>query len=551
MHLVIQSGSTSPAMPAPPEALVRETWVLEPPAPCERPHVERNDAGLLVDGLLARVARGRGALDVAVGEGLEALASGDRALQLGYSCIGDYARERLGIGETTARNMVNLARELRDRPLLRGAVRRGEVSARKAQAVLPLARGEDEAAWIERAQRETVRALEAAVRLARGPSEEEEEWDRIAVEMKPEDRAKLEEAMGLAGRLLGAAAPKWQRLEAICQEFLGAHPEDEGEEDRGGVVSERVDDWLEQAKEGLEREMNRWDFLEAVAPVEAPVAEGGGTAAESADPRQIDARLRELAAMRDRWDALLGHLAMLMKNVGLWRDAGFASFNHYCVERLGMATRTVEQRAALARRLHALPGLREAMEAGRVSYEKARIVARVADDATVEAWIRRAETSTCIELRREIDASDDTQMCARGELTLRVPRQVRVVVDAAVRAARKAEGRWIGAGECLGRVAQHFIETWTEAVPRRRTPQQRVIDRDGGFCRVPGCSRPAAHAHHIVYRSAGGEDDPSNLVALCAAHHLHGVHLGWVRVRGRAPERLAWLLPSPPLGFRA
>jgi len=197
------------ALPAPPEALVRDSWVPEPPPPHERAHVERNDAGLLVDGLLARVARGRGALDVAVGEVLASLSSGDRVLRLGYSCIGDYARERLDLGETAARNMVNLARALRERPLLRAAVRRGEVSARKAQAVLPVARGEDEAAWVERAQRETVRALEAAARSARSAAgDQDEEWDRITVEMSPADRARLEEAMALAGRLLGAAAKR-------------------------------------------------------------------------------------------------------------------------------------------------------------------------------------------------------------------------------------------------------------------------------------------------------------------------------------------------------
>jgi hypothetical protein len=30
------------------------------------------------------------------------------------------------------------------------------------------------------------------------------------------------------------------------------------------------------------------------------------------------------------------------------------------------------------------------------------------------------------------------------------------------------------------------------------------------------------------------------MASLCAAHHLHGVHQGWVRVRGRAPEGLTW-----------
>jgi len=48
--------------------------------------------------------------------------------------------------------------------------------------------------------------------------------------------------------------------------------------------------------------------------------------------------------------------------------------------------------------------------------------------------------------------------------------------------------------------------------------------------------------HHIVFRSAGGSDDPSNLVSLCATHHLRGVHMGRLRVWGRAPDELHWEL---------
>jgi 5-methylcytosine-specific restriction endonuclease McrA len=77
---------------------------------------------------------------------------------------------------------------------------------------------------------------------------------------------------------------------------------------------------------------------------------------------------------------------------------------------------------------------------------------------------------------------------------------------------------------------------------QRSTPQRKIVARDRGFCQVPGCSRPAEHAHHIAYRSAGGSDDPSNLVSLCAAHHLFGVHMGRIRVRGTAPDGLHWEL---------
>jgi len=33
-----------------------------------------------------------------------------------------------------------------------------------------------------------------------------------------------------------------------------------------------------------------------------------------------------------------------------------------------------------------------------------------------------------------------------------------------------------------------------------------------------------------------------NRTSLCLAHHLHGVHKGYVRVRGRAPDQLEWEL---------
>jgi hypothetical protein len=532
-------------------ALAAEAWRLEPPMPHERKAILRDEAALLVDGLLARVARGRGALDVAIGEVLASLAVGDRVLRLGCSGIGDYARERLGIGASTAKTMARLARELRERPLLGEAVRRGEVSARKAQVVLPVARGEDEAAWVARARSETVRALAAAVEAAgrTGEEGEEEEWERICVPLAPEERAVVDEAMKLAGKLLGATAPKAERLEAICQEFLGAHPDDPSDAgadggdlaDEDGVLRGPVAEWLAAAKETLEEETGRWAALATVEAVVAPevaVADANGRL----DPARLDAQLRELAAMRDRWDEVLGHLALLVRSVGLWRDMGFATFSHYCAERLGMARRAVEQRIALERRLQALPALRAAMRDGRVSYEQARLVAAHADEDSVTGLIARAEATTCIALRRELEAAEEAQMCRRQELDLRVPRRVGDLLIAAFRAARTAADAWLTPGESLARVARHFVDTWGPAFSGRRTRQQKAIERDGRLCQVPGCSRAADHAHHVQYRSHGGSHDLGNLTGLCAVHHLQGVHRGLIRVRGRAPGRLRWEL---------
>jgi HNH endonuclease len=424
------------------EALVARAAQLAPVPPHERAGVMRGEAALVVDRLLVRVARSRGALDVAIGERLAALALGDRTLRLGFASLGDYARE------------------------------------------------------------------------------------------------KLDRAMALAGRVLGATAPRWQRLEAICSEYVGAHPADEGD-DAGGPLRTPAAAWLEGAKAALEEETRRWAFLDELSPADPVAAPPSSDATEAP---QLDTELRALAALRDRWDDVLGHVAMLLRQLGLWRDMKFASFAHYCAERLGMAARTVEQRAALSRRLHALPALRGALREGRVSYEQARLVARAADDSTLAAWIDRAEGTTCVALRREVEASEEAQMCARGEADLRLPRGVARLLATACRAAREAEGRWLSPGECIGRIAEHFIATWEGALPRLRTPEGRALARDGGLCQVPGCSRAAAHAHHVTYRSRGGGDEPENLVALCAAHHLVGVHGGYLRVSGRAPGALRWEL---------
>src|SRR4051812_3136943 len=143
------------------DALAKAAAILDWPVPRERDEAVCYEGARAVDALLVRVARGRGALDIAVGEALEVLATSARVLTLGHSCIGDYARECLGIPASTAQKMVRFARKLRERPILRAAVRAGEVALRAAEAVLPEARGENEAAWVERARRQTVRALQA------------------------------------------------------------------------------------------------------------------------------------------------------------------------------------------------------------------------------------------------------------------------------------------------------------------------------------------------------------------------------------------------------
>ena len=551
MNAVAPPLEPAPSAPRPDvlAALARVAWTLEPLAPHERAGLLRDEAALLVDGLLVRVARGLGAVDVALGEALDVLSAGGNGLMIaGASCLGDYARERLGVEAGTARRLVRLARALRERPLLRTAVRRGEVSARKAETILGAARGDAEAAWVERARGETVRALAAAVRaggLAQLADPDGERRERFGVELSPEERGKVDAALALAGAELGAGARPWQCLEVVCAEYLGRHPIPPTEAERDASLPESflaAGRDLEALKEGLEHEMRRWDFLGEPERFEAP-PELDATGSLRPRTASLHTRVRELAEMRASWDALVGHLGMLVQNCGLWRHMGFASVGHYAEERLGMSGRALEQRAALERRLWALPALRRALREGRLSYEKARLVAAHADARTVADLVARAEALPCIALCRELEAGERTQMCERGDLSLLLPRPVAALLAAAIRAAREVAGTWLTTGQALARLAEHFLEVWADAAPRPRTAGQRAIARDLGWCQVPGCSRPAVHAHHVIPRSRGGPDKPWNLAPLCAGHHLHGVHAGFLRVSGQAPDALVWELP--------
>jgi hypothetical protein len=73
----------------------------------------------------------------------------------------------------------------------------------------------------------------------------------------------------------------------------------------------------------------------------------------------------------------------------------------------------------------------------------------------------------------------------------------------------------------------------------RETHRCRPI-RALGLGSVPGCTRPAADLHHVVFASRGGPDDAWNRTPLCRRLHHRGVHAGRMRIRGRADDVLSF-----------
>jgi hypothetical protein len=520
-------------------AISADAWALEPVQRDDRKWILRDEAAVLIDRLLVKVARASGAISVAMGECLDALCTGDGPMRLGYSSLGDYARENLNIAPRTADEYAQLARELRTRPILCAAVREGVVSRKKAEVILPVAVGDSEAEWVEKAKHETVRALKAAVAGGGAEPEKKKRFKRLVLELSPKDRAVVDEALELAGRELGATAPRSQRIEVICQEYLGAFPAPElpGPERKPEVLHGFEERPGTEARVWFEKEFERWSRLHKPEPVAAPEAQVDGYDRA----KRIGARLKELAGMQRSWDELVGHLGYLIVSLGLWRDIGFADVGHYAAERLGMSARAFEQRVWLERRLWELPQLRQAMRDGKLGYEQARAIAPCAGlDGDLGDWIEKAQQMTVIELQRAVEAHRDAQMCAEKEIELRLPADVRALFSDACRAVRNAEQRWVPPSQCLVIIARHFIATWKRK--QKSTARTRAMERDRWLCTVPGCSKGAGHSHHITPSAQGGSDEEWNRTGTCPPHHLRGIHMGYVRVRGKAPDQLVWEL---------
>lgn len=506
---------------------------LDDLTPAQREALRRDEAA-------ARVARSCGAFDLALGVTLDGLFRRDFLLQLGCARESDYARERLGVSPSLMYSWVQLARGLACRPLLRQAVAAGVVSTRKALAVMPLAVGDFEPAWTEAAMRLTLREIASAVRAAGKESPEERfEAEAILLPMTPAQQERLDAALALAKETIGPEARRWQCLEAICEEWLSSFGEWEGK-GAGG-------------KPGAPPPPARGRILakQLAAIGEAlDVIREIGREPLSDDALGLNARALRLIAARRRFDLVFGALAEQVRDDRAFEVLGYRSFAEYCDERLGVCAGTVRQRIWLEGRMRALPALREAVSSGRLTYSKAVLVARHATPFDIDERIARAASTTCQQTERETEAEEERRNRGVGVRRVWAPVDAaRTVWDAIASAQARAlgtRGEVIDAGEALAEIADHFVKVWEANLPpndaRRWLARfhRDALTRKGGLCAVPGCSRAARHVHHIVFRSHGGPDEAWNGVGLCVPHHLHGIHLGYLELTGRAGERLHW-----------
>jgi hypothetical protein len=400
------------------------------------------------------------------------------------------------------------------------------------------------------------------------------------------------EGVELARRVAGEPLALWRAAEAIAAEGLSAVPPSRaaahgapaaggraGADARGGQGSTTTTDHAfdpDETRDVFTRQSG-YDTIDwsAVAEALPPGIEALGCDVAACDPHVLDARLRALVTAMRRIDWQTGRLLRLFLDCRLYRILGFPTEARYVRERLGLSSRKARMLVALERKTWEAPALMEAYRTGRLSCLQGLTLAPIISDRHGEAWVARAGEVTLRRLADEVAWALDVQDSSVGFAWVAPPapgtplvapeRQMRAWQDETPGAGIRFRGPasviallrsaiaafhapftpgWVG---LVGLLA-HVTEVW-ESQPRHRDP---VFARDGWRCSVPACSsRSNLHDHHIRFRSHGGGNERENRIAICAAHHLHGIHAGWVRAAGAAPAAVSWELgmraDGPPL----
>ncbi len=427
---------------------------------------------------------------------------------LGFRCLGDWSRERLGVGGRTVREWARVWRALQGLPLLRRAVLAGELSWTVARKVVALATPENEAACLETVRGRTVRAVETllAALKADGAAQGGGPSDRVSVRIEcgPGMLARWHAALELARRVAGEDLPAWEAAEAVAAEAAA----------RWGSPALRP-----PAEAGRRASGRKPDRAHGLRARRWPGLRWGGLAADSRDPeprlgaspRALDRRFRAAIAFLQGVDFELGRLLRPVLDRRLYRELGFASFEEYVRERLDVSPRTARRLVRIARAERTAPRVASAFHRGALTLLQAEALLRGGGSV---------EGAQGVTLRR-------LQEGAPPKLAFHAPPDVASLFQTMVFAFG------------LERILEHAIASWLQV--GRGFRDYADFERDGWRCTAPACSaRRNLHSHHIVFRAAGGPDVPENRTTLCAWHHLKGVHEGRIVIRGRAPGSLRY-----------
>jgi len=517
-----------------------------------------------VDGWLRRLAaqdaRGRTVL----GRLAQAFLRRRGHYQLGFSRLGDYSRERLGISARELQSLATVCARLERLPRLRAAFVDGVLSWAQIRLLTTVATPEDEAEWLARAERCTVRALAAVIRTP--PDGEDDDEARFRLRCPRRLRLLWQQVVDLARCMAGSELTQGQAAEAIAAEGLSARAPC-GEPWPAAEPPRTTPADLHESR-AVFADLD-WTAIRDALPEDI---EGLDADVDGLDPFALDLRMRAVLQAMRRVDWQLGRLLRVFLDRRLYRLMEFASADRYVTERLGLSARKARALVALERKTWQADAFGAAYRAGELSWVRALTLLPIVAEPTAAAWVQRAGAVPVRRLADEVEwaltlrdglapimppapgaslALDERQLCTRpewefpdAEVTFWAPVSVVALLRSAILAFAHPHGSLI---EGLEALLLHVKSEW-EGQPRHRDP---VFARDRWRCAVPICTaRRELHDHHVVFRSHGGGNERENRISICVWHHLRGVHAGRVRAAGEAPDGITWEIGVRP-GRRA
>ncbi|MDQ7827286.1 MAG: hypothetical protein RDV48_31115 [Candidatus Eremiobacteraeota bacterium] len=510
----MESGQVFRALPGLPLVTYGADEVL---SRADSRHIFRDLTGEVLDWNLWCLSSAGTKLDILIGEAL--LSLNGKIEKLGYVRIGDFVREELGISSRSGYELMRNAKALQRLPLIREALEEGLLRKSALRYLFQVVTPENEAEWLPKAMRCTIREIEEEVKCFKtcageagtgasgdaegGPGgsgintfvagdDDEEDTGSLAVSARVPFpvAAKWDRALEVFRRMEEAELPSESFVEALLAEFAasaplegigslgleaqepeaqeaagaslcrqqgnssqvreasqgacatlgdGAHshdgPDASGSRETGadpafgekalllsalaGAIAsldneapfgERDRELARQVHKDLEEVSHLWEFLpwkpvtvelpsEFQAPaghrpdVDTAVTPDGSLVRPAADPFETIARLREMAMLRHSLSFYQGRLLRTLNNFGLYKDMLFLSLGHYSRERLGMSRSTAYSLIKQERSYLEYPDMLDLIQAGKLTPEQARYLARVFIEGTrvQGAWLSYAQ----------------------------------------------------------------------------------------------------------------------------------------------------------------
>lgn len=410
-----------------------------------------------LDRQLCSLGRGDAGLRLRIGELAHEIAERRLFRELGFSRFSYYAIQRSQHGVGWMRESRRVAKALRELPLLRQALLRGELSWSMVELCVRHASLENEASVFERARRSTVRQMRRwFVRMEELPDGDAGGHEESASEVATVD---LSELASEAQRLRRRA----RRRRIPYEEFIAFEATRELASRVAGtkVLDVIVDALLAETETAL-MNCGGSGFMEIEAELEAREKSWRAWMEErAARDDEVEAEHEEQIATPEPADVVLddeplpstavgldrelvhrctelacralelGELAQQLCEVDGWRKLGFASLKQFARERMGISLSSLEHKMLLARRVRALPELGEALAEGgarpvggdpcdttqdeassgskgavSIGLEVALRLGRVATPQTIGAWLERARKRTVKHLDEEIRAAE-------------------------------------------------------------------------------------------------------------------------------------------------